>query len=1157
MLKNIFPPKIVDGYARLYGDSGYQLKVNEQSVSKDRYEKYKHNVALQSMWDKCLSKQQNSYNESEVKQSGLKSVNKYVSRFYKQCFEGAQSFTFVSQNYTCVRYHKWYRVVNTYLFDLNKKSQVLSPQSFEEFQSMVIEDLKNNFSKGRGFEAAFNRYVKFIDFINTNYLRKSFYYAQPQISKPRKQNHLIIPDNWAADNKHIHKVVELVIEFWEKRRLDSKEEIIASLLFSGIMFGGINDKNWLLPWLTQCLNNQLQPFVDYTLQTTIRYRSFKYGNERIESESESFQKQKACSNLFNSHQIIIDPISQCWLVRYYQLSDVKPDKLRTLDDIERLITKYLEVILEPYSIRVPTLIQLLKSASYYWEILPGVDLDQALVGVLQGATNTVGLLEYGFNDLMNAQYEQSLEPYSTHSNSRVMINSGSKANLPSSKADYRKSDIVSFLKQQLEEELPRKRRYPVFTNPKTLFSTSPMAISEQVVIKSWFMYGIKPEVSFQLISNRQLYEKVLVQWVIELLKQPKKPKLRTVSDYLGKVGNEWCYFMSSQSDLECWDEDDFIEFYDSLLDFKSAVQNNKALNQPAKLLQRLHNVGVEFYGFPVVKIEQAKTQVKVRSEWLSVQAYQGILRQIHCSAEPIEKDMLMLLIVLAYRCGFRKKELLGIQIKDIEGLQIEEPSIIVRPNEYRKLKNYSSRRRVPVYALLTPRELALFMRYVQSKIGQGSGTYLFSTMAASHPIDSDVPLTLLRTMMSYIGGSRDVTFHGLRHTAITNLAMLTGSNSKAVTVLTGYSDEDMKRALTGLSGVHHDGADKWKALAQVVGHISPSRTFEFYYHGAALLATYELANADIKLPKRAFVNITGIKSRALKDNKILSDEHGCIAIKSALPWLYRQVTQPTQERRKPVEHTIMLSTLDEQVESEIFGVAVSDTLLTRYGIHQVLTLLTTLEEGFLNANPDAKDEGEQHTIISSASKAVITLEDAKTLYERARVISAIRTTVQQKKSYRFVTKEYQLTPMRIYEYIEHELMALMYKQLLELRETYWEGYEWYLNTVAQRITSTHANISFPLKELDNIKRFINNTLKLLPKKHLLVTANKELLSKLSSLEDMQGVKTVCDNTVSTYLVGIGIPNTAKGVAKRWRYSSLLRFIVHIFLIMDEKVGLTS
>lgn len=1155
MLKNIFPPKIIDGYAKPYGDSGYQLKVNEQSIPKNRYERYKHNVALQSMWDKCLSKQQHSYNESEVKQSGLKSVNKYISRFYKQCFEDAQLFAFVSQHYFCVRYNQWDKVVKTYLYNLNKKSQVLSPQSFEEFQSMVIEDLKNNYSKGRRFESAFNRYVKFIDFVNKNYLRKPFHYARPQIRIPNKRNDLIVPDNWVAENKYIHKVVELVIESWEKRRLDSKDEIIASLLFSGIMFGGINDKKWLLPWLTQCLNNHLQPFIDYTLQTTVRYDSTKYGNERIELESELFRKQTARSVLFNSHQIIIDPISLCWLVRYYQLSAVKSNKPKTLDDIERVITEYLELILEPYSISVPTLSQLLKSASYYWEILPGVDLNQALVSVLHGATNTVGLLECSFNDLMDAEYELSSEPYYTQSDNRVMTNSYSKAKPPSSKVDYRKSDIVSFIKQQLEEELPRTHRYPVFTNPKTLFSTSPVAINEPLVVKNWFMYGIKKEISAQLMTHRELYEKVLVHWVIELLKQPKRPMLNTICNYLGKVGNEWCYFMSNQSDLEYWDEDDFIEFYDSLLDFKSAVQNNKAINQPAKLLQRIHDVGVEFYGFPTVRIEQAKTQVKVRSEWLSVQAYHGILQQIHYSAEPIEKDMLMLLIILAYRCGFRKKELLGIQINDIEGLQLEEPSIIVRPNAYRKLKNYSSRRRVPVYALLTPRELALFIRYVQSKIGQGPGTYLFSTMAASHPIDSDVPLTLLRTMMNYIGESREVTFHGLRHTAITNLAMLTGSNSKVVTALTGYSDEDMKRALTGLNGVHHDGPDKWKALARVVGHISPSRTFEFYYHGAALLATYELANADIKLPKRAFTNITGIKSRALKDNKIVTDDHGYVSIKSALPWLYRQVTQPTQERRKPVEHTIMLSALDEKTESDLFGVAVSDTLLTRYGIHQVLTLLTTLEKDFLHENPDAKDGGEQQTIASGASKAVITPEDAKNLYERAKTVSAIRTAIAQKERYRFVKEEYRLTPMRIYEHIEHELMALMYKGLLELRETHWEDYEWYLSTVTQRVTTTHANISFPLKELDELKRFIHITVKLLPSKYLLITANRELFSKLSSLEGMQGVKTVRDNTVSTYLVGIGIRNSVKEASKKWKYSSLLRFIVHMVLIMDEDIQL--
>ena len=62
---------------------------------------------------------------------------------------------------------------------------------------------------------------------------------------------------------------------------------------------------------------------------------------------------------------------------------------------------------------------------------------------------------------------------------------------------------------------------------------------------------------------------------------------------------------------------------------------------------------------------------------------------------------------------------------------------------------------------------------------------------------------------------------------------------------------------------------------------------------------------------------------------------------------------------------------------------------------------------------------------------------------------------------------------------------------------------------------------------------------------------------MAGVKGMHGVKTVRDNAVSTYLVGIGTPNTVKGAAKKWKFSSLLRFIVHMFLIMDEAVSLES
>ena len=118
MLKSIYPPKIVDGYAELLGDSGYQLLENEHTVSTAYYEKYKHNVALQNMWDKCLRQQQTSYDKYEVKQKGLKPVKKYIKRFYEQFFIGAQLFTLVSQSYSCISYHQWDMTLKTYLTDL-------------------------------------------------------------------------------------------------------------------------------------------------------------------------------------------------------------------------------------------------------------------------------------------------------------------------------------------------------------------------------------------------------------------------------------------------------------------------------------------------------------------------------------------------------------------------------------------------------------------------------------------------------------------------------------------------------------------------------------------------------------------------------------------------------------------------------------------------------------------------------------------------------------------------------------------------------------------------------------------------------------------------------------------------------------------------------
>jgi hypothetical protein len=49
-----------------------------------------------------------------------------------------------------------------------------------------------------------------------------------------------------------------------------------------------------------------------------------------------------------------------------------------------------------------TLNWLLKNACYHWEMLDGVDIDQALVGVMQGRHRTTGLIKADFENLLSA-----------------------------------------------------------------------------------------------------------------------------------------------------------------------------------------------------------------------------------------------------------------------------------------------------------------------------------------------------------------------------------------------------------------------------------------------------------------------------------------------------------------------------------------------------------------------------------------------------------------------------------------------------------------------------------------------------------------------------------------------------------------------------------
>ena len=225
--------------------------------------------------------------------------------------------------------------------------------------------------------------------------------------------------------------------------------------------------------------------------------------------------------------------------------------------------------------------------------------------------------------------------------------------------------------------------------------------------------------------------------------------------------------------------------------------------------------------------------------------YHAIITQILHSVDILEREMFALMFMLVYRTGMRKKELLGLRYIDIEGLNSPSPSLVVRSNPYRDLKTAGSNRRIPIYALLQPDELELFIRYTQSTVGLNPRSFIFTLSSEKTPIDDHVPLQLLRRILQDIpkkpGNKPEQTFHAFRHTAVTNLSLVLCGDTELVKALTDYNEEDIKRIKYGVLGEHLNAQDRWYALSGIMGHLSPQRSFEYYNHIAVLMATYALS----------------------------------------------------------------------------------------------------------------------------------------------------------------------------------------------------------------------------------------------------------------------------------------------------------------------------
>ncbi|PLT22159.1 hypothetical protein CXF62_06540 [Psychrobacter sp. MES7-P7E] len=1111
LINEIKLPKIIDDLAKF--DGRKKRYVPYPSILKNsdtaRTREIKLLADLQTEWESLKRIHPGSI-------GFIQSFNKY----YQQALwpnERIFSFSPSSSDYFDLSWLSWSQSLSQFQIELYRQLEPLSQEGFDEFQSIIENKIAKAYESSRTLKHVWQVVVKFVDYQNKYHMLAEHHYPKIIAPQPTKINPLITNTAWLKDGKALVKIIRAVEHNWEQTVDYSQDQIIGWLIFSGIVYGGINEVQMLQGWLTSLLAKEYQPFIKDRIMVSPRFVQKRFGNER---EEESDQ-------LYNTKQIVVDVVSQCWLMRYHKKSsqaEIKPIIAKLSEDkIKQYLTVALSDVINPLGIKPLPFSRFLYYASYYWEELKGTNIDHASVGVLRGMHNTAGLSTQDFGRFLNQKYQYKEEPYDlehilTLSISKNSVNQNETSSSSSTKKiEVRKSDLIMNLTKDFKMDKKQKK--------KKLGQTTYTLIER--VQKRYGQYD-------------DLSEKILLDWVLSLLnrKESKSLSNESILKYIRTIGYEWLYFTTAQP-LDIWSEEEFEELYEDILEYKAVVRNNTDIGYSANLLKSMHNFAKSKYNLPSVNFQHSKNGRRVRAELISPQAYKAIITQILGSVDILEREMFALLFILVYRTGMRKKELLGLKYSDIEGLKAATPSVVIRPNSYRPTKTQSSIRRIALFALLKPDELNFFINFVQSNIGSHSNKFIFTLSSDQRPIDDHVPLQLLKRVLKDMSVDHNVaehTFHGFRHTAVSNLSLALLGHPDLVEALTDYDENDILRIKKGLLGEHIDAQDRWYALSGVMGHLSPERSFEYYNHFATLMATYALSIADIKLPEQTLCNITEFPLRRIKDNADIT-ANGMVSIPSMRKLLFKSIIEG---KRKSPQFTI--ENCDKQFLLST-NTPTTDELFGRYGLNRVQLLLQTYDKEVL--------------LSKAAQLANISMHDANILIKRASEVADIAT--KRGKS-RFVklsdSKNSVLSPLNIQYQSDLRLLSLLLSNAYRLREKSGTDWTWFIEICREKLSVSRAYLPFRKEDKKELQRFIGIAEKLLPLKRWLVSSNKNLLMETMSSTDYQDIKQQSNDSKNALHIGIASQDHRERTNK-WQYSPLLRFFVHMMLITDETLSIAN
>lgn len=292
--------------------------------------------------------------------------------------------------------------------------------------------------------------------------------------------------------------------------------------------------------------------------------------------------------------------------------------------------------------------------------------------------------------------------------------------------------------------------------------------------------------------------------------------------------------------LTSLDEDELSDSYREVIDSGTSTQQKARIATELRRFDRFirSEIGLSLPNVSITGFNGGSYQVSSRiiteSEFKAVLAKTQDGSVVFANARQALEARVF--VILAYRLGMRRGEILGLQAGDSRrGLR----SILhVRPNESRTLKTNNALRALAVDALST------FERDQLAELcdGKASRDYLFFDRPPStKDLEGAAVIRRINDLLYRVTGDRRLHPHNLRHSFPTQLAL--GMFGKDIGLATHpYAEPWMRRTIRAgerferlVCGSLHRKGGRGSAMALAMGHGSETTSYQHYVHSLDLL----------------------------------------------------------------------------------------------------------------------------------------------------------------------------------------------------------------------------------------------------------------------------------------------------------------------------------